>query len=39
MDNLKVHHAYVIRAAIEAVGAQLVFLPPYSPDLPPIELC
>ena len=39
MDNLKVHHAYPIRKAIEAVGAQVVFLPPYSPDLSPIELC
>lgn len=39
MDNLPVHHAEVIRAAIEAVGAKLVFLPPYSPDLSPIELC
>lgn len=39
MDNLPVHHAGVIRAAIEAVGAKLVFLPPYSPDLSPIELC
>ena len=29
----------VIRQAIEAVGAKLVFLPPYSPDLSPIELC
>lgn len=39
MDNLKVHHATVIREKIEAVGARLVFLPPYSPDLSPIELC
>jgi transposase len=39
MDNLKVHHATAVRAAIEAVGARLVFLPPYSPDLSPIELC
>ena len=39
MDNLPVHHAGVIREAIEAVGAKLVFLPPYSPDLSPIELC
>lgn len=28
-----------MRSAIEAVGAKLVFLPPYSPDLSPIELC
>ena len=39
MDNLKVHHAHSVRTAIEAVGAQVVFLPPYSPDLSPIELC
>ncbi|MBE9103205.1 IS630 family transposase, partial [Vacuolonema iberomarrocanum] len=39
MDNLPVHHAAVVREAIEAVGATVVFLPPYSPDLSPIELC
>jgi transposase len=39
MDNLPVHHALVVREAIEAAGAKLVFLPPYSPDLSPIELC
>ena len=39
MDNLPVHHAQCIRAAIEAADAKLVFLPPYSPDLSPIELC
>lgn len=39
MDNLPVHHAQVVTEAIEAVGAKLVFLPPYSPDLSPIELC
>jgi hypothetical protein len=37
MDNLPVHHALVVREAIEAVGAKVVFLPPYSPDLSPIE--
>ena len=37
--NLSVHHALVVREAIEAGGAKLVFLPPYSPDLSPIELC
>jgi len=36
MDNLKVHHADSVRCAIEAVGARVVFLPPYSPDLSPI---
>lgn len=39
MDNLPVHHAHVVRSALVAAGAKLVFLPPYSPDLSPIELC
>jgi transposase len=38
MDNLSAHHVAGIRAAIESVGAQVVYLPPYSPDLNPIEL-
>ena len=38
MDNLSVHTAAVIQEVIEAVGARVVFLPPYSPDLSPIEL-
>ena len=38
LDNLAVHKQPEIRAAIEAVGAQLRFLPPYSPDFNPIEL-
>lgn len=32
MDNLPAHKAAGIRAAIEAVGATLMFLPPYRPD-------
>ncbi|MCC5659891.1 transposase [Nostoc sp. XA010] len=39
MDNLPVHHAERVRVAIESVGAKVKFLPPYSPDLSPIELC
>ena len=39
MDNLKVHYATLVKSTIEAVGAKVVFLPPYSPDLSPIELC
>ncbi|HEY9845358.1 MAG TPA: IS630 family transposase [Candidatus Caenarcaniphilales bacterium] len=39
IDNLRVHHAAIVRQTIEAAGARLVFLPPYSPDLSPIELC
>ena len=38
MDNLAAHKAVGVREAIEAVGAQIVYLPPYSPDLNPIEL-
>lgn len=38
MDNLPVHKAPGVRAAIEAVGATLLYLPPYSPDLNPIEM-
>ena len=37
LDNLKVHHQSEVRAAIEAAGARLRFLPPYSPDFNPIE--
>lgn len=39
MDNLKVHYAARVQAEIETVGAKVMFLPPYSPDLSPIELC
>ena len=38
MDNLAAHKVAGVREAIEAVGAKLVYLPPYSPDLNPIEL-
>ena len=38
MDNFKAHHAESVRIAIESVGAKVKFLPPYSPDLSPIEL-
>ena len=37
MDNLGSHKNRAIRNAIRAAGARLVFLPPYSPDLNPIE--
>lgn len=37
MDNLGSHKAQAVRAAIRSVGARLLFLPPYSPDLNPIE--
>ena len=38
MDNLKAHKVQGIREAIEATGARLQYLPPYSPELSPIEL-
>ncbi len=38
MDNLSAHKAKAVRALIEAAGARLEYLPPYSPDLNPIEL-
>ena len=38
MDNLSSHKRQRIRELIEDAGARLVFLPPYSPDLNPIEL-
>lgn len=38
LDNLAVHRQPEVRAAVEAVGAQLRFLPPYSPDFNPIEM-
>lgn len=39
MDNLRTHKVRGIRQAIEAAGAQLLYLPPYSPDYSPIESC
>jgi transposase len=39
MDNLFVHYAEIAIALIESVGVKVKFLPPYSPDLSPIELC
>jgi transposase len=38
IDNLSAHKVEGIRAAIEARGAILLYLPPYSPDLNPIEM-
>ena len=37
MDNLPAHKAAAVRTAIEAAGARLLYLPPYSPDFNPIE--
>lgn len=39
IDNLSLHKGPHVRQLIEAKGARLEFLPPYSPDFNPIELC
>jgi transposase len=38
MDNCRIHLGTGIRKAIEGIGATVLFLPKYSPDLNPIEL-
>jgi transposase len=38
LDNLGSHKGQAVRRAIRQAGAHLLFLPPYSPDLNPIEL-
>jgi transposase len=37
MDNLSAHKVAGVREAIQAAGASILYLPPYSPDLNPIE--
>jgi transposase len=37
LDNLPAHKSVAAREAIEAAGARMLFLPPYSPDFNPIE--
>lgn len=37
LDNLSSHKRPAVRAMVEAAGARMMFLPPYSPDLNPIE--
>ena len=37
LDNLPVHHVAGMAALVEARGARLLFLPPYSPDFDPVE--
>ena len=39
MDNNSIHKLDEIEEAIEAAGAWVLFLPPYSPDLNPLESC
>ena len=38
MDNLQPHKRPAVRGLIEAAGATLLYLPPYSPDFNPIEM-
>jgi transposase len=38
MDNLSAHKVHGIAEAIESAGARVQYLPPYSPDLNPIEM-
>ena len=38
LDNLRAHYTDGVKQAIEAVGARVMYLPPYSPELNPIEL-
>jgi transposase len=37
MDNLQVHKMKRVRELVEGAGAEILFLPPYSPDFSPIE--
>ena len=39
LDNLSAHKAAEVEALIRSVGCRLLYLPPYSPDLNPIEPC
>ncbi|KII62697.1 hypothetical protein RF11_12414 [Thelohanellus kitauei] len=38
MDNVRFHHSIEVREVVESQGHRIVFLPPYSPQLNPIEL-
>lgn len=37
LDNCRIHHSQALVALVEAAGCLLLYLPPYSPDLNPIE--
>ena len=37
MDNASIHHLDRVKDIITGIGAKLIFLPPYSPDLMPLE--
>lgn len=39
VDNLRAHKVAGVQEAIQRCGARLIYLPPYSPDLSPIEKC
>ena len=39
MDNIRSHHVKAVREILEAQGMKALYLPPYSPDLKPIEKC
>lgn len=39
MENLSVHKVAAVEATLKGYGARLEYLPPYSPDFNPIELC
>ena len=39
LDNVGAHKTADVRRLIRAAGARVLYLPPYSPDLNPIELC
>lgn len=38
LDNARIHHGPTLQKSVEAAGCSLLYLPPYSPDLNPIEL-
>jgi len=37
LDNARLHHSLILKQLVEEAGCSLMFLPPYSPDLNPIE--
>lgn len=37
MDNMKSHHAKAVKDQLDSSGVRYIYLPPYSPDLKPIE--
>ena len=37
MDNLRTHHIQAVGELLRGAGAEVLYLPPYSPDLNPIE--